>query len=273
VQLWDVRTGSPEGPPLLAPGSDRIEFWTAAFSADGSTLATAGANWHSETPGNVFLWDVTTGQPIGRLPEQGNAVSTVSYSPDGALLVASTGYGQGVGPAVGDVIIWNVDQSQTERTIPADDSGVAWADMSNDGTKLVTGGQSGRERLWDLSTGQPIGPALNGPTNTSTVDLSPDGRTLVAAGPGQVIMWDVATGTVLGRSFFPDVGPEDNLAATFAPDGRRLIVVSETGEGWVWDVDPASWEQRACQIAGRSLTQAEWQIYLPDRPYHATCGS
>jgi hypothetical protein len=86
----------------------------------------------------------------------------------------------------------------------------------------------------------------------------------------------VATGSVLGQSWFPGVGPQDEdptLAAAFTSDGRKLFIVLETGEAWVWDVDPVSWEARACQIAGRSLTQAEWSVNLPDRPYHATCGS
>jgi len=144
------------------------------------------------------------------------------------------------------------------------------ADLSNDGTTLVTAGQSGRERLWNLSTRQPVGPAFVSPTNS--VDLSPDGRTVAAAGKGQVIIWDVGTGAVLGGSF-PGPGAEDDLAAAFTPDGRRLFIVSETGEAWVWDVDQTSWGQRACQIAGRSMTQAEWNLYLPDRPYQATCGS
>jgi hypothetical protein len=27
----------------------------------------------------------------------------------------------------------------------------------------------------------------------------------------------------------------------------------------------------ACRIANRSLTRAEWDRYLPNRAYHATC--
>jgi WD40 repeat protein len=130
-------------------------------------------------------------------------------------------------------------------------------------------------RLWRIPTGEPIGAAFTFGSQANTVDLSPDGRTLVAAGQGEVTMWDVATGSILGQSWFPGVGSQDDdntLAAAFTSDGRKLFIVRETGEAWVWDVDPASWEQRACQIAGRSLTQAEWQLYLPDRPYHATCG-
>ena len=62
-------------------------------------------------------------------------------------------------------------------------------------------------------------------------------------------------------------------AALFTPDGRSVVVVSDTGAGWVWDVDQSDWLQRACAVAGRSFTPQEWQQFLPGRPYHATCGS
>jgi hypothetical protein len=39
----------------------------------------------------------------------------------------------------------------------------------------------------------------------------------------------------------------------------------------LWDVDPQSWVNRACQIAGRNFTQAEWTQYFPDEPYRITC--
>jgi WD40 repeat protein/DNA-binding SARP family transcriptional activator len=260
IQLWDARSGEPEGPRFETSGSDRWNFWFAAFSPDGSTLATAGAG----PPGGVFLWDVKTGQLREELPEEKEGqVFAVNFSPDGTRLVVSSAITE---------TVWNITESRVERRIPADDTGVWWADISSDGRTLVTGGQSSGVGRWDLSTGKRIGPSLAiGPVNT--VDLSYDGRTLVAAGPGQVVMWDEATGSVLGRTWFPPAHPPPNLAAAFTPDDRRLFVVSDTGDAWVWDMDPASWEDRACQIAGRSMTEAEWQVNLPDRPYHATCGS
>jgi WD40 repeat protein/DNA-binding SARP family transcriptional activator len=276
IRLWNVDTREPEGTSFRVPGSasPAIDFWAAAFSPDGSLLATAGsASWHpANSRGVVYLWDAASGDLVDRLPEPAQWVNLVSFTPDGTRLLAATGIN-----GVGNVIVWNLKQERVERTIPADDAGVFWIDISNDGTTLVTAGQSYRERLFSLATGRPIGSPLTGPNRT--VDLSPDGRTLVAAGPvpggppGEVIMWDVATGAVLGRSWFPDIRATGDLAAGFSPDGRRLFIVSETGEAWVWDVDPASWERRACQIAGRNLTVTEWQLYLPDRPYQATCGA
>ena len=80
----------------------------------------------------------------------------------------------------------------------------------------------------------------------------------------------LTSGTVIGDPF-PGLSP-GALAASFTPDGQRVIVVSDSGSGWLWDVDPSHWETRACETAGRSLTMQEWQQLLPDRPYHATCG-
>jgi hypothetical protein len=62
------------------------------------------------------------------------------------------------------------------------------------------------------------------------------------------------------------------MAALFSPDGRRLFVVSDAGQGWVWDVDQSDWLTRACTVAGRNLTLQEWQQLLPGQPYEATCG-
>jgi DNA-binding SARP family transcriptional activator/WD40 repeat protein len=274
VQLWDVRTGRSKGPPFAIPvsGPDEVSFWTTAFSPDGSILATAGdvgpgCSGVGPCHGIVFLWDVATGQLTARLPKLGSTVFAVNFSPDGRLLVVSAGVHSG-----GDEIVWSLDESRVERTIPVDDSGVWWADISNDGTTLVTGGRSSGERFWNLSTGDPVeSPISSLPVNT--VDLSLDGRTLVAAGRGWVTVSDVATGSILGQSWSPGVGRDDDLAALFTPDGHRLFIVSATGDAWVWNMDPASWEARACQIAGRSLSEAEWSVNLPDRPYEPTCGS
>ena len=38
-----------------------------------------------------------------------------------------------------------------------------------------------------------------------------------------------------------------------------------------YPLDPARWLARACTVAGRDLTRAEWDRYLPDRPYAPVC--
>ena len=170
------------------------------------------------------------------------------------------------------MVIWDADTLSEVRTIPADEAAALIIDVSNDGHTLVTGGQTSIVRMWDVATGSSVGPSLSGLTGwADTVDLSPDGRTVLGAdSAGTVLLWDVATGTVIGNPF-PGPAPDEFLAASFTPDGKSAIVISDSGSGWFWDVDPSSWKARACRIAGRNLTTAEWQELLPDRPYHATC--
>jgi hypothetical protein len=57
----------------------------------------------------------------------------------------------------------------------------------------------------------------------------------------------------------------------FSPDSGRVFVVYANGVGYRWDVRPADWERRACAVAGRQLTRAEWRELLPDRPYTPAC--
>ena len=40
----------------------------------------------------------------------------------------------------------------------------------------------------------------------------------------------------------------------------------------VWDLDPAHWIDGACAVAGRNLTEAEWEQYIGDlASYRQTC--
>ena len=50
-----------------------------------------------------------------------------------------------------------------------------------------------------------------------------------------------------------------------------MLMTLQDGRGIVWDVDPESWKRRACEIANRTLTQEEWEEFLPGRPYEPAC--
>jgi len=38
-----------------------------------------------------------------------------------------------------------------------------------------------------------------------------------------------------------------------------------------WELDPEQWVAAACRLAGRNLTQDEWQRYGPKDTYRTTC--
>jgi WD40 repeat protein/DNA-binding SARP family transcriptional activator len=264
VRLWDVTSGRTQTSYL--PGIEGTQVWTLAFSPDGDTLVGGGVVREGGFGGRAYVWDLSDGGRLEGHVDTPQPINQIAHSPDGSLLAAVTGQSEG-----GDLVMWDAGSLASVLSVPIDNVGVYSSDISNDGRTVVTGGQAG-PRLWDIATGDPLGPTLTGLNGfAASVDIGPDGSTVVGAdGSGDVLLWDVRTGTTIGDPF-PGPGTEW-VAAFFTPDGRRAFVVSETGSGWVWDVDPSDWESRACRIAGRSLTTLEWEKFLPDRPYHATCG-
>jgi WD40 repeat protein len=267
TRLWDVASGRITA---IVPGMPvpHQRLTTLAFSPDGSMLAGGGTGTGSHG-GFVYVWRPgTPNQPADRFRIT-PTVEEVDFTPDGSQLVVSTGWGDG-----GDFALWDTAAQRVVKTVPADDAGVLSAAFSADGRTLMTGGQTGKVRLWDLPAGTPLVAPLTGLQGfVDTVDLTPDGSTAVGAdAAGNVLLWDVRSRSTIGDAF-PGPVAGRFAAALFTPDGRSVVVVSDTGAGWVWDVDPSDWLARACLIAGRSLTRQEWQELLPDRPYHATCGS
>lgn len=78
-----------------------------------------------------------------------------------------------------------------------------------------------------------------------------------------------ATLQQLGSDFPGDPGSWLNQAYT--PDGRGIIVVSQSGRGWIWPATPSAWKQHACSVAGRNLTREEWSRYVTGKAYSRIC--
>ena len=143
--------------------------------------------------------------------------------------------------------------------------------FSRDGRYLLAGSKDGRIRVFTARDLRPLGPAFAAHDGSvSSVDASPDGRTLVSAGSdGQIRLWDIASRRPIGT---PLPGPENiNAVAFFAPDGAHVFAVFRDGSGYRWDVRERAWERKACSIAGRRLTRAEWHEALPGRTYAPAC--
>ena len=144
---------------------------------------------------------------------------------------------------------------------------------SPDGTLLAVGLYDGKTELWETKAWTPVGrPLALHTSRVLSLGFSPDARRLVtSSADGTIALWDVATQKPLGTRLTLD--PDVFVSAAFSPDGSRVFAVSQGGRGVRWDVRSASWNSRACLIAGRELTRAEWSDALPGRSYERVCKS
>jgi WD40 repeat protein/DNA-binding SARP family transcriptional activator len=234
-------------------------IWTPGVSADGRLVATGSGD------GEVRFWSMPDGRPHGaplRFP-YGNA--DAQLSPDGRLLSTV--------PVTRDVVqdrveIWNVPQRRRVATLrPA--AGASSARFSPDGRRLAVSDTRGRVTLYSTATWKPATGTLTG-GKASWLTFSPDSRTFAAGnGDGTVRLWDVRSGQALAA---PLPGLPNSVAVPiFTPGGTHLIAAQDNGRAFRWDIRPASHIRHACAVAGRRLTRAEWQAFLPGRDYDPAC--
>jgi hypothetical protein len=98
--------------------------------------------------------------------------------------------------------------------------------------------------------------------------LTPD-RGLISTRTGALQLWDLDAVEYLGTVAELGGGNRDRPIAPASGDELWLAA-----GGWVQRVslDPADWAQRACALAGRSLSGQEWtDLVAPDEPYVDTC--
>src|SRR5690606_10595193 len=74
-------------PKTLEGHSDLVT--DVAFSPDGKLLATVGGRTLHYRPGEVFLWDASTGEKKGQLEGHDSTVWGVAFSPDGKMLATA----------------------------------------------------------------------------------------------------------------------------------------------------------------------------------------
>jgi WD40 repeat protein len=109
--------------------------------------------------------------------------------------------------------------------------------FSPDGKRVVSGGQDGLLRFWDVATGQEFCTLKGDGHPIRSLCFSPDGKWIVSAsgegtGVGTVWVWDVAT----GKELHPLKGHSQRVTCvTFSPDSKRIASVDSYGTVKVWD--------------------------------------
>lgn len=163
--------------------------------------------------------------------------------------------------------------------------------FSPDRKILATGCADGKVRLWEVATGQMIGPPLTGFEGAiQSLSFSPDG-TVLAAGSGDnqetdenfstntdvhaVHLWNIGKRLRLGEPITGFAGWA--VQVRFSPDGKSLAAwtapwLGESSDNVVViDLGTQALVNALCRRANRNLIQAEWKQYIGDHPYRRTC--
>ncbi len=265
VTVVDARTRQRVTRVDLPPGKS----WAVSsvgWTPDGSgmLLGTIGDDLAELLVVDTDSWKVTRRIDVGELA--GGAADLVEWSEDGKTLATA------INPQ-GTIQLFDADL-HPGRLIDLGEGGDVWdLSFSPDGTKLAAVRNGGALTVLDTATWRPVHePATMHAAPADDVEWLPDSNTVVTAGFDEVVsLYDVRRDLVRAQPLpASDVRGEGHTFLMPEPSDE-LVVLSEDGSGRRYPLDPARWLARACDVAGRDLTQVEWDRYLPGRPYEPVC--
>lgn len=114
-----------------------------AFSPDSKTVAIG-------TYARVLVVDTATGKSITSWKGHGDAVRSLSFTPDGKRIIA----GGGVSGAIGQVRVWDVLTSKEILVFGDHTDIVNQAAVSPDGNTVVTASSDKSLKVWELASGK-----------------------------------------------------------------------------------------------------------------------
>jgi WD40 repeat protein/tetratricopeptide (TPR) repeat protein len=242
AQLWDAAAGAPVGVPLR----NRNFVTAATFLPDGASMLTAGGDRTAQ------FWSVPGGQPLGPPLVHQSILTRAACSADGRLLATAQSDGL--------VRVWAQARGDPGDHRMAVESGPTFAKLSPDGRYAVATGAGWRRAaapaayVYEVATGLPAAPPLEGDGALTDAALSPDGRgaaTLHSAASsdehrfarlvrpegraGCLQLWDWREGR---RRFAALPMPSEPRGVTYSPDGQRVVAIC--GGGQVLVIDPGT---------------------------------
>ena len=225
---------------------------------------------------------VTNAQGVQSMQEEPGQIDALAFNLEGDRLVGA--YcdlrSRETKPGTSDVIntcldreilIWDIPSGDLEKKISIGQTSEirSLAFKPDDKNMLAVGYQDASIRLWDIDQARASGLpliGLGGPV--TSLAFHQDGDVLASGSENKLIaLWNLNPPQLIGDPFTGADGAVTSLA--FSPDNSILFSGTDAGTVARWNIE--EWKQLACRLAGRNLTQAEWEQFFPSDPYRATC--
>ncbi len=216
--LWNlVQRGLTSTTLEIGRGSERC----VAISSDGAVMAATKSVYdetRNETVDYLQIWDVKSQRELSAW--KGASYSAIEFLPDTDVVVFH---------APEKIIVWDWKHDQELAAMPCKFGYVM--DVSQDG-KMIAGLTKADISIWDTVDFRKVascGPLAGTPF---TIEFSPDSKMLaVGQTDGRIVLWDVATSTVLGN-----LDGHRGRVSELAFHGNLLASASIDFHVKIWDV-------------------------------------
>ena len=245
ISLWQPTA---EGWKKRAVLKGRSPPLSLALSPDGTELASGGGQ-------DVRLWSTTPpAEPSDWMPLSESEFKCLSTDGRAFLLALTNGV----------IELWDSATLTKTATFAWPETNAVSFALHSDGKTIVSGSENGTIKLWRVA-GRSLQEERSLKLGTSRVThlaLSPNEKTIAAASPETVMLWDVESGQSLLE--FDQV---DTYSLKFSPDGTMLVSTSRDGKVKLWQV-----ANGRCLWTGAHGFTATDAAFFPDGKWIITGG-
>ncbi|CAE6506301.1 unnamed protein product [Rhizoctonia solani] len=258
IRTWDARNGHNQ----LVMGPGMAGAWegthaSACYSPDDTCIACA---WSGDSA--IYILNAHDGQTVlGPLHvDRSTWIQEVSYSPNGAIVMASTSL---------LLYAWNAHTGQhllsvaIYKGLPSgiNSNSNVLTRFSPDGTRIALARvlrNTGTISIWDVKNGKEILKWRVGPSNmlsSLAIDYSPDGAHIMSgSNNGAIHIWDAYTGKLVSGPLDNSDHPFTTSGVAYSPDGTHIVTTSNTGAMHVWNI------QDICATGSKPLCSRQGKL-------------
>ncbi|MBI5079749.1 MAG: WD40 repeat domain-containing protein [Chloroflexi bacterium] len=261
IILWDIATGDDLKRLRTVDNSSIV---SVAISPDGKTLAAGRKD------GKITTWNIKDKKFQFFIDAHKDVVRSIAWSPDSTYFVS--------GSSDKMIRVWKANNGEAFLTPPQRHQGavssVAW---SLNGKWFASGSLDRSVILWDVATGEILGQTpIEHQSNVLSISISYDSKILASGSEDStIILWDVSdprspkktlqlttpTSFVTGLAF----SPLDNIlvaSSNKAVTVRKILIPPQSD---------LPLKDRACALATRNFSKAEWEQLFTGQSYRKTC--